>query len=118
MNVSSVSMFHTHQNHMGPLNNSPFTGSGANIINLERTIGAESVTGAGTFQHAMLNALDRVSGAQHSASRLQQEAIINPHLVDVHDITIAQAQARMSLDIAATIMNRVVQGWRDLINTR
>jgi len=107
----------THHNHMGPLN-SPFAGSGANILSLERTIGADSVTGGGTFQEAMLQALDRVSASQQNASRLQQEAIINPHLVDVHDISIAQAQARMSLDIAATVMNRVVQGWRDLINTR
>jgi len=114
---TSVSMINTHPNHMGSLN-SPFAGSGANIIRLERTIGAESVTGAGTFQHSMLQALDRVSDAQNNASMLAHEAIVNPHLVDVHDVTIAQAQARMSLDIASTILNRVVQGWRDLINTR
>jgi len=113
----SISMMRTHHNHMGPLN-SPFAGSGANILHLERTIGADSVTGAGTFQHAMLQALDRVSASQHGAARIQQEALINPHLVDTHDVTIAQAQADMSLGIAINVLNRMVQGWRDLINTR
>ena len=113
----SVSMLRTNERHMGPIN-SPFSGSGANILNLERTIGAGGITGAGTFQEAMLQALDGVSSSQQNASRLQQEAIINPDLVDVHDISIAQAQARMSLDIASSVMNRVVQGWRELINTR
>ena len=114
---STISMVRTHQGHMGPLD-SPFANSGANIINLERTIGAGNITRAGTFQHAMLQALDGVSASQQNASRLAHEAIINPHLVDAHDISIAQAQARMSLDIATNILNRVVQGWRDVINTR
>jgi flagellar hook-basal body complex protein FliE len=72
----------------------------------------------GTFEDAMLQALDKVSGRQHYASGLQQEAIINPDAVDVHDITIAQAQANMSLGITRNILSRLVQGWRDLINTR
>jgi flagellar hook-basal body complex protein FliE len=114
---ASISMLRTHQNHMGPVN-SPFAGSGANIMHLERTIGARSVTGAGTFQDAMLQALDRVSGTQQYASRLSQEALVNPHLVDVHDLTIAMGQAEMSLDITRNILNRMVQSWRDLINTR
>jgi len=114
---TSVSMIRTHHNHMGPIN-SPFAGSGANIMHLERTIGAESITRAGTFQHAMLQALDRVSDAQHSASRLSQEALVNPNLVDVHDLTIAWSQAEMALGITQNVLNRVVQSWRDLINTR
>jgi flagellar hook-basal body complex protein FliE len=112
-------MVQTHPNHMGPLN-SPFAGSGANILRLEKTLGAEDAAGvgAGTFRQAMLQALDGVSASQQNASQLQQQAVIDPESVDVHDITIAQAEARMSLDIAASVMNRVVQGWRDLINTR
>jgi len=114
---STVSMVRTHSGHMGPIN-SPFVNSGANILKLERTIGAEGVAGPPTFQRAMLQALDRVSASQQNASALQQEALINPHLVDVHDITIAQAQARMSLEVTVNVINRMVQGWRDVINTR
>jgi flagellar hook-basal body complex protein FliE len=112
-----IDMVRTNSKHMGPLN-SPYAGSGANILALRDKIGAEGITRAGTFEDAMLQALDKVSGTQQRASALQQEAIINPDSVDVHDITIAQAQANMSLGIARNILSRMVQGWRDLINTR
>ena len=112
-----ISMVRTHPQHMGPLE-SPYVGSGKNILALEKRIGADKVTGAGTFEQAMLQALDKVSGSYNRASALEQEAIINPDAVDVHDVTIAQAEATMSLNITRTILSRMVQGWRDLINTR
>jgi len=112
-----VSMVQTHHKHMGPLD-SPFAGSGRNILALEEKIGAGSITRGGTFQKAMLQALDNVSGAQKHADRLALEAIINPDAVDAHDVTIAEAMASMSLNITQNILNRLVQGWRDIINTR
>ena len=113
----AISMVRTHPKHMGPLN-SPYAGSGKNILALEKKIGAEGITRAGTFETAMLQALDKVSGADRLAGQLSQEAIINPDSVDAHDITIAQGQANMSLGITRMILSRMVQGWRDLINTR
>ena len=112
-----VSMLRTHPNHMGPMD-SPYTGSGKKIIELEKKIGATDITRAGTFEHAMLQALDRVSGTHQLASSLAQEAITNPDSVDPHDVTIAQGMANMSLNITRNILNRLVQGWRDIINTR
>ena len=107
----------THKDHMEALD-SPFYGSGTRAIHLEKTIGAEGITGAGSFQHAMLQALDKVSGAQHFASDLQKQGIIDPDSVDIHDIIIAQAEASMALGITRNVLSRLVQGWRDLINTR
>jgi flagellar hook-basal body complex protein FliE len=112
-----ISMQRTNPNHMGPLD-SPYAGSGKNILALEKKIGAGNVTGAGTFQQSMLQALDKVSGSQQQASNLAREAIINPDSLDAHDVTIAQAEAQMSLGITRNILSRLVQGWRDLINTR
>jgi len=113
----ATEMIRTHPDHiLHP--DSPYSGSGRNILNLRDTIGANGITRAGTFEDAMLQALDKVSGAQHFASELQIEAIINPDAVDVHDITIAQAQANLALGITRNILSRVVQSWRDLINTR
>jgi len=110
-------MQRTHPKHMGPID-SPYAGSGNNMISLEKRIGAEGITRAGTFEHSMLQALDKVSGAQQYAGALEREAIINPDSVDVHDITIAQSMANMSLGITRNILSRLVQGWRDLVNTR
>ncbi|MCL2067453.1 MAG: flagellar hook-basal body complex protein FliE [Treponema sp.] len=113
----STSMRLTRAKHM-EVPDSPYAGSGRNILALEEKIGAQHVTRAGTFEQAMLQALDSVSGAQQFASHLQTEAILNPDSVDAHDVTIAQAQANLSLSITRNVLNRLVQGWRDLINTR
>lgn len=107
----------THPGHVSPPD-SPFFGNGNKVIELEKTIGAEGVTRAGSFEKSMLQALDKVSDTQRFASGLQIEAIVNPDSVDVHDVTMAQAQASLSLDITRNILSRLVQGWRDLINTR
>jgi flagellar hook-basal body complex protein FliE len=82
------------------------------------TIGAEAAIRAGAFEDTMLKALDRVSADQEFAGALVQAAITEPGSVDTHDITIAQAKANMSLNITRTVLNRIVQGWKDLINTR
>ena len=107
----------THPKHM-VMPDSPYFGSGNKIIELEKKIGAEQVTMSGTFEHTMLQALDKVSGAQQFASELEIEAMLNPDLVDVHDVTMAQAEASLALNITRNILSRLVQGWRDLINTR
>jgi len=113
----ATEMARTHPKHMGPVD-SPYFGNGNKVIALEKKIGAEGITRAGTFEHAMLQALDKVSGQQQFTTNLEREAIINPDSVDIHDITIAQAESSMSLGITRNVLSRLVQGWRDLINTR
>ncbi|MDR2135041.1 MAG: flagellar hook-basal body complex protein FliE [Treponema sp.] len=96
-----------------------FTGPvGESVISLEKITGAGAVTRAGLFEEAMLQALDEVSALDVFASDLAQRAIIEPDSVDTHDITIAQAKASMALDISRDILSRLVQGWKDIINTR
>jgi flagellar hook-basal body complex protein FliE len=96
-----------------------FTGPvGESIIGLENITGAEAITRAGTFEQTMLQALDQVSVLDVFAADLAQRAIIEPDSVDIHDITIAQAKAGMALDISRNILSRLVQGWKDIINTR
>ena len=107
----------THPNHMLPPD-SPYFGNGNKVIALEKKIDAEHVTRAGIFEHTMLQALDKVSGAQIKASEMAQQAMLDPDSVDVHDLTTAQAEANMALGIARNVLSRLVQGWRDLINTR
>jgi len=107
----------THPNHIVS-SNTEFLNLGGRITETEKKIGAEAVIRSGTFEEAMLSALDKVSAYQQYASNLNQMALIDPDSVNVEDVTIAQAEAMMSLNITRTVLNRVVQGWRDLINTR
>jgi flagellar hook-basal body complex protein FliE len=91
---------------------------GSHLAELGKQTGAETVLRSGTFSEALPGALDKVSAYQQFASNLNQQAITDPDSVDVHDITIAQAQASLSLNITRNILNRIVQSWRDIINTR
>jgi flagellar hook-basal body complex protein FliE len=114
---NQVSMRVTHPKHFAV--NPATPGSiGKNIIALETKTGADSVIRSGAFEQTMLQALDRVSGDQQVASSLSRQAVTDPGSVDVHDITIAQAKASMSLNITRNVLSRLVQDWRDLINTR
>jgi flagellar hook-basal body complex protein FliE len=120
-----VPMKITHPKHMVP-KNGPYTvgglsfaeGRGGAVSELGNRIGAEAALRSGTFGDAMLRALDGVSAEKQFADNLIQQAVVDPESVDSHDITIAQSKASMSLNITRTVLNRIVQGWRDIINTR
>ncbi|MDR2070784.1 MAG: flagellar hook-basal body complex protein FliE [Treponema sp.] len=119
-----VPMKITHPKHLVP-KDGPYTvggdfarGRGGAVSELGNKIGAESVLRSGKFEDVMLRALDTVSAETQFADNLIQQAIVDPESVDSHDITIAQAKASMSFNITRTVLNRIVQGWRDIINTR
>jgi len=113
----ATEMARTHPKHIGPPD-SPYFGNGNKAIALGEKIGSNGITRAGTFEHAMLQALDKVSGQQQHVSALHEQAIINPDSIDIQDITIAQGLSSMSFGITRNVLSRLVQGWRDLINTR
>jgi len=116
-NLPYLPMSVTHENHMS-VRKTEFSAMGNKITETGKKIGADAVIRSGTFTESMLDALDKVSAYQQFASSLNQAAMIDPDSVNVEDITIAQAEAMMSLNIARNVLNRVIQGWRDLINTR
>jgi flagellar hook-basal body complex protein FliE len=112
-----VPMTVTHPKHMVPSKGS-YTASGEALSDLGNRIGAEAVLRSGGFEDTMLKALDMVSAQQHAPGDLIQASIVDPGSVDIHDVTIAQAKAGMSLNITRTVLSRVVQGWKDIINIR
>ncbi|MDR2392630.1 MAG: flagellar hook-basal body complex protein FliE [Treponema sp.] len=113
--IDKIPLRVTHPKHLVPASRDA---PGDALASLGDTIGVESTLRSGSFEDVMFRALDKVSEDQQRASDLIQTAITEPGSVDVHDITIAQAKASMSLNISRTVLNRLVQGWKDLINTR
>ncbi|MBL8966881.1 MAG: flagellar hook-basal body complex protein FliE [Spirochaetaceae bacterium] len=79
---------------------------------------AEGDSGGSSFENAMLKAMDGVNAYQNQSSDLVQQMAVDPDSVDAHDVTVAMAEANLSLNIARTIMDRVVRGWKEVINTR
>jgi flagellar hook-basal body complex protein FliE len=100
------------------LNEEFYNATGGGIASLGETIGAEGVMKDGLFSESMLKALDKVSGYQQQYDHIIQQAMIAPDTVNVEDVAMAEAKAAMSLNITRTILNRVVQVWQDIINTR
>ena len=100
------------------LNEEFYNSSGSGIAAMGKVIGAENALKDGLFSETMLKALDKVSDYQKYTDNLYEQAILAPDSVNVEDIAMAEAQANMSFNIARTIMNRVVQAWKDVINTR
>jgi len=71
-----------------------------------------------SFEQALLKAMDGVSSSQNKSDDLLQKVVADPNSVDAQDVTIAMAEANMSLNLAKTILSRLVTAWRDVISTR
>lgn len=71
-----------------------------------------------TFQEYLLEAVNSVNDNQLAVDQLQQDLITKPDEVDIHDVTIAMSKARMSLNLAQTVIDRLVTGWNEITTTR
>jgi len=95
-----------------------FSMAGLGAARLGRTGQAGAAAGTGSFENALLKAMDGVSASQNKSDDLLQRVVADPNSVDAQDVTIAMAEANMSLNLAKTVLSRVVTAWKDIINTR
>lgn len=84
---------------------------------LNYTANVNAGSGA-SFENALLKALEGVDAYQAKSEDLLQQMVVDPDSVDAQDVTIAMAEANLSLNLAKTILSRVVTAWKDVINTR
>jgi len=112
-----IAMNVTNPRHLVP-GNGKVHASGEALSLLGGQIGSEAVTRTGSFEDAMLQALDAVNADQNESSTLMQNMVTDPDSVDPHDVTIAMAKANLSLNITRTVLDRIVKGWKEIINTR
>ena len=75
-------------------------------------------SGSLSFKEYLLQGLDTVSSQQNDVSKIQEQLITDPDSVDVHDVTIAMQKARMSLNLAQTVIDRLVTDWNEITTTR
>ncbi len=81
-------------------------------------LGRPEAEGKASFEDALLKAMDGVNAYQMENTSLVQQMLVDPDSVDAHEVTLAMSRASMSLNIARSVLDRVVRAWRDLINTR
>ena len=70
------------------------------------------------FQQYLMEAVTSVNNQQVEVSNIQEKLITDPDSVDIHDVTIAMSKARMSLNLAQTVIDRLVSGWNEITTTR
>ncbi|MCI5523745.1 MAG: flagellar hook-basal body complex protein FliE [Treponema sp.] len=72
----------------------------------------------GLFEQYLMEAVEGVNSQQVNVANLREKAITDPDSVDIHDITTAMAKASMSLSLAKTVIDRVIDGWQELSQNR
>lgn len=70
------------------------------------------------FASALEDALYKVNGLQRKSDELTKALAVRPDTVDIHDVTIAAEKAKMALVFTKSIVDRITQAYRELINMR
>jgi flagellar hook-basal body complex protein FliE len=71
-----------------------------------------------TFGNMLLSALGQVNQDQLTAMDLSQKMVTDPQSVNVEDVTIALAEASLSLSMTKAIVDRALAAYREVINVR
>jgi flagellar hook-basal body complex protein FliE len=70
------------------------------------------------FDDYLLTAMNSMNSQQTDVTALEQKVLTDPDSVDPQDVTIAMAKARMSFNLAQTVIDRIVSGWNEITTTR
>ncbi|MCX7031752.1 MAG: flagellar hook-basal body complex protein FliE [Spirochaetes bacterium] len=79
---------------------------------------AETTGVEAAFGDLLLKALNQVNDSQVTAVDLAQAMITDPDSVDVHDVTIALAEANLALSMTKAVVDRALAAYREIINVR
>jgi flagellar hook-basal body complex protein FliE len=71
-----------------------------------------------SFEDYLLDAVKSVNSQQLEVSDLTQKVITDPDDINVAQVTTAMAKARMSLNLAQTVIDRLISGWNEITTTR
>ena len=75
-------------------------------------------TPSGSFGKALFRAFGQVSDRQVNSAALAQRMITEPASVNVHDVTIAMAEANLSLSMSKAIADGAIKAYREIVSIR
>jgi flagellar hook-basal body complex protein FliE len=70
------------------------------------------------FGELFIRAFERVNDAQLLSRDLSRQIVTDPDSVDVHDVTVAMAEANLALSMTKTIVDRAVRAYREITTLR
>lgn len=71
-----------------------------------------------SFQEYLVEAFQSMNDQQVDVANIQKQVISDPDSVDIQDVTIAMSKARMSLNLAQSVIDKIVSGWSEITTTR
>jgi len=72
----------------------------------------------GSFGSLFLQALGQVNAQQLRAQDLSQALITDPDSVDIHEVTVALAEANLALSMTKAVIDRAIRAYREIVNIR
>jgi flagellar hook-basal body complex protein FliE len=79
---------------------------------------AEGASPENGFGKLLFEALGNVNSLQKSSLQAAQALITDPDSVDVHDVTIAMAEANLALSMTKAVLDRAIRAYREIISIR
>ncbi len=73
--------------------------------------------GQGGFADLFANALEGASNVEHAAEDAARRFAAGDPSVGIHEVVISSEEANISLRYAVTLKNRVLEAYRELMNT-
>jgi flagellar hook-basal body complex protein FliE len=70
------------------------------------------------FGRLFFDALNNVNELQHTTMDLTEMMLTDPDSVDIHDVTVAIAEANLALSMTKAIMDKAIRAYQEVINTR
>jgi flagellar hook-basal body complex protein FliE len=70
------------------------------------------------FGKLFFDALNNVNDLQHTTMDLSEAMLTEPDSVDIHDVTVAIAEANLALSMTKAIMDKAIRAYQEVINTR
>lgn len=114
--IGPLAMARTDAAHAGKAKFSEVAGAPLNDIPSAADAGDEKKRAS--FEEFLLGAVESMNSHQVEVAELEKKAIADPESVDPQDVTIAMAKARMSLNLAQTVIDRVITDWNEITTTR
>jgi len=72
----------------------------------------------GSFDDYLLDAVNYVNDKQIASSDMTEKVVTDPDSVDVHDVTIAMAEANLSLSLAQNVIDKLTSAWETISSGR
>lgn len=110
----TLQMVRTDSQHYGTINSTVLKDIKSETTLLHTTEKA----GKKSFQDFLFTAMNEMNSQQNDVTRIEQQIETDPESVDIHDVTIAMSKARMSLNLAQNVIDRLVSGWNEITTTR